>query len=527
MMNLEQNPASVVEMLKQNLGAERVSEHPEDTRLCSQDVFTRELSALAVVRPRSAEELATAVKIATENGVAAVPRGGGMSYTKGYVPVSPHSVMIDFSGMQRVLELNTDDMFVTVEAGCTWQHLHQILEPTGLRTPYWGTLSGRFATVGGAMSQNAIFWGSGQHGFAADNVISMSVVLADGSLIKTGSAAQLNSTPFTRHFGPDLTGLFCCDSGALGFKATITLPLVPQNKGRAYCAFDFKTADDTLAAMSEISRRGLAMECFGFDPYLQSQRLKRESLGSDVKALAGVMKSSGSVLGALKDGANVVLSGRRYMKDVDYSVQVMIEDFTQAGADEKAKQVAAIAKQRRGKAIGNSIPKIVRANPFGPVNSMLGPQGERWVPAHAIVSHSNAAAGHAAIMDLFAKHADGLAQHGVETGFLFATVGHNSFALEPVFFWPDSTTEIHREYVEKAHLARLPELAENLDARRFVAQLRHELAELFRERGGVHMQIGKEYHYADGIHPESLALIRAVKQHLDPNNLVNPGALGL
>ena len=47
-----------------------------------------------------------------------------------------------------------------------------------------------------------------------------------------------------------------------------------------------------LPAMSEISRRGIAMECFGFDPFLQSQRLQRESLAKDVKALAGVLKAS-------------------------------------------------------------------------------------------------------------------------------------------------------------------------------------------------------------------------------------------
>lgn len=54
--------------------------------------------------------------------------------------------------------------------------LYEALKPSGLRTPYWGTLSGLKATVGGSLSQNSIFWGSGQFGTAAENVLGMEVV---------------------------------------------------------------------------------------------------------------------------------------------------------------------------------------------------------------------------------------------------------------------------------------------------------------------------------------------------------------
>jgi FAD/FMN-containing dehydrogenase len=58
-------------------------------------------------------------------------------------------------------------------------------------------LSGIKATIGGGLSQNSIFWGSGQFGSAVDSVISLDVVLADGSLVTTGSGAQINSSPFS------------------------------------------------------------------------------------------------------------------------------------------------------------------------------------------------------------------------------------------------------------------------------------------------------------------------------------------
>jgi len=517
---------NVFKELASIVGQEHVLTDDYSRTLYAQDVYTKAQTAVAVVQPANSQELSSAVAAATSAGFDVIPRGGGMSYTSGLIPVTDNTITFDLSRMNRVLEINTQDMYVTVECGCTWQKLYEALSDTDFRTPYWGTLSGSKATIGGGFSQNSIFWGSGQYGTAADNVIGLEVVTADGSVVKTGSGAQINSKPFFRHYGPDLTGLFTCDAGALGFKATATLRLIPKFKGRQYCAFDFKTGEDAIAAMSEVSRRGLAMECFGFDPYLQQQRLKRESMAKDVKALAGVMKASGSVLGALKDGAKVALAGRRYMDDVQHSVQIMVEDYHQAGADARAKEIVEIALQHNGREIENSIPKIARANPFGPVNSMLGPVGERWVPSHALTAHSDAIESYQAILDLFAKHQAEFDKYDIRTGFLYAVISTNCFVLEPVFFWPDAITEIHQVSVEADYLAKLPRNEEDLDARAVVTQVRKEFAEMFRERGGVHLQIGKSYHYADGIASETAALIKSIKRDLDPNNKMNPGALG-
>ncbi len=106
-----------------------------------------------VVRPGSTADLSASVRAITEAGFAVVPRGAGMSYTGGYLPTSDRSVTIDMARMDRVLEINRDDMYVRVEAGVTWAKLHEALADTGLRTPMWGTLSGLRATVGGGLSQ--------------------------------------------------------------------------------------------------------------------------------------------------------------------------------------------------------------------------------------------------------------------------------------------------------------------------------------------------------------------------------------
>lgn len=518
---------NAIDLLTQILGSENLLTDDYSRSLYAQDIYTKEFAALAVALPATKEQLSSILKIATDNNITVVPRGGGMSYTKGYLPVNHNTLIIDMANMNRIIEINQDDMYVTVECGCTWNALHNALKGTGLRTPFWGTLSGIKATVGGGLSQNAIFWGTGQYGTAADSVLALEVVIADGTIIKTGAGAKKNSKPFFRHYGPDLTGLFTADNGAFGFKAQATFRLVPELKAKGYLAFDFKNAEDCLSAMSEIGRKSLAMECFGFDPYLQSQRLKRESLASDVKALVGVMKSSTSLFGAIKDGAKVAMAGRGYMKDVDFSVQIIVEDRIDAAVDDRMKAIREIASRNNGKEISNSIPKIVRANPFPPINGILGPEGERWVPIHGLVPHSKIIIAFNNIEAIFENNREAMAQYSIGAGYLLAVVSTNGFIIEPVFFWPDCYNEIHEHTVDSEHLAKLNKFAENLAARAIVDKIRTEIVDLFNDIGAVHLQIGKTYRFKEGIEQDTYKLVETIKAIVDPKGRINPQALGL
>lgn len=519
------NNAALVD-LTNLLGQQHVLSDAYSCTLYAQDVYTKSLPALAVVQPGSTSELANVIKITSAAGLITVPRGGGMSYTSGYVPTEHDSIIIDTSRMDRVIEINEQDMYVTVECGCTWKALHDTLRSKGLRTPFWGTLSGIYATVGGGLSQNGMFWGSGQFGAIADSVIGMDVVIADGSIITTGAGAQINGTPFFRHFGPDTTGIFIGDTGSLGFKANATFRLMRELPAKQYISIDFSSAEDALHTMSEISRKGLAMECFGFDPFLQAQRMKRESLASDAKALLGFMKSAGSIGSALKQGAKIALAGRSYMDDVTYSVQIMIEEKCPEAAELSLKDIRSILKQHNGREIENSIPKILRANPFGPVNNMVGPEGERWVCVHGLFPHSKVVAAHQAVEAIFSRYKTQMDEYKIGVGYLFATISTNAFVLEPVFFWQDKLQELHEKSVTPSHFAKLKKFPENLEARAMVQQIKTEVAQLFSSLGSSHFQIGKTYLYADGLQPNTFDLVKAIKQYVDPNNLINPGSLG-
>ncbi|NMP30108.1 FAD-binding oxidoreductase [Thalassotalea sp. M1531] len=518
---------SLFDALSKVLDADNVSEESARRVLMSQDVFTKSIIADYVIKPQNTQQLAQAIKLCQQAGYAVIARGGGMSYTKGFVPATEKSVIVDMSSFDQIVEINTDDMYVTVGAGCTWQQVYLALKDTGFRTPFWGTLSGIRATIGGGLSQNAIFWGSGQHGFAVDSVLGLEVVLSNGQVLQTGAGAKQNGSPFLRHYGPDLTGIFCGDSAAFAIKTQVTLRLIKQSPYTGSLSFCFENFEQQSAVMSEVARNGLASECFGFDPFLQAQRLKRESLASDVKSLVGVMKSAGGIGKGLKEGMKVALAGRRFVEAESWSVHFMVEDITQAGVDERLARIRQIAEQHAANEIENTIPKVLRANPFNPLNNMIGPNGERWAPVHTLVPHSKAKQAHQISEAIFSKYSKKIAEFGIGIGYLVATVSSHVFVLEPVFFWPDELNELHNEAVESAHLKRLEGFKASPEARAVVSEIRLALIDGYNELGGVHMQIGKSYPFIEGIAKENRALIKGIKALLDSDGLINPKALGL
>ena len=493
-------------------------EDAETRHLHSHDVYGRGAEPLAVLRPGDVDTLSRGVAAATDAGLAVLPRGGGMSYTGGYL-ADVASVLVDTAALDRVLEVDEAQMTCTVEAGVTWDALHRRLKPLGLRAPAWGTLSGLRATVGGGMSQNGLFWGA-RHGTAVDSALSFDVVLADGTVLTTGHRAL-------RPYGPDLTGLFAADCGALGVKARVTMKLVPIPAGRATASFSLADGPALFTALSTIAGAGLASESFAFDPVLQAQRMKRESLGADAKALGRVMKAQGSVLGAIRAGAKVVAAGRSFLDDVPFSLHTVAEARQQAAADADLTAIGRIVADAGGREVEGTIPAVLTAHPFPPPNSMVGPSGERWVPVHGVVPHTRMGDAWDALHALYAEHADPMAELGVEAGAMFAGVSPQAALLEPVFFWPDELNPLHRASVEPAHLSRLKGFPAGETARALVHTLRGEVIRVLQALGAAHLQVARTYPLRDSHDDAGWALLTAVKRQLDPRGLMNPGCLGL
>ncbi|WP_439533981.1 FAD-binding oxidoreductase [Polymorphobacter sp.] len=509
------------------VGPSHVSDDLALRRLHSEDVFAvSDHVASLVVTPQNTADLAAVVATAHRHGLPLSPRGAGMSYTSGYIPATETSLSIDLTAMNRILSINADDMTVTVEAGCTWAALNAALAEKGLRTPFWGPMSGIYSTIGGGVSQLNAMFGAGHHGTSSESVIAMTVVLGDGQLLRTGARGADGDSPFYRHFGPDLAGLFCGDCGTLGIKAEITLRLMRMPAHEDYASFSFKTGAGLLRAMAEMARAGIACEMCGFDPGLTRVRMRRMSLMSDMKTLGAVIGKQKSLGKGLMAAAKLALGGRDFIEADEYPLHVIAEGRCAEAVAHDMATARRIAREHEGVEIENSIAKVIRAMPFPPPNSMLGPDGESWAPVHALTSLSAAPKVFDEIESLFARMAPEFDRFGVATGYLFSSMSTNGVIIEPVFFWPQGYRPVHQSMVEPAHLARLPKLDPNPAANDVVTRARKGVTEIAARHGCGHFQIGRSYPYRQSRDAASLALLDQIKALVDPKGQLNPGGLG-
>lgn len=516
----------VVQRLAAAIGAEHVLTDPAEREFHAMDVYNfRELPA-AVVRPGTVTELQAVVRIAAGAGMALVARGGGASYTDAYLPATPNAILIDTSRLNRIVEINAEDMYVTVEPGVTWHDLWQALKAKGLRTTFWGPFSGLKATVGGSTSQNSVSLGSGNYGISADAILGFEVVLANGELLRTGAHAAANGTPFFRWYGPDLTGLFCGDAGALGIKAHITLRLIKEPPFFGAASFGFDTFENMAAGMTAAARENVVADNFGLDPKLQQGQLGKASAKDAFAAAIAVARTSRNPIEASARLAKMAAAGKRFLAGHNYSAHYTVEGVSRA---EIAGKLAVLRRAMApyGQETANTIPTVIRAMPFIPLYPILGPRGERWVPMHGIMPFSRVHSFHQQLTRLYAQYAERMRKHKVDKGGMFTAINTHGFLYEPVFYWEDDRTAFHRRYLPQDYLQTLPEYPANPEGRALVREMRGEIQKLFAAAGAIHMQIGKCYTYMDGRQPEAARAVRELKRLFDPQNLMNPGALQL
>ena len=477
-----------------------------------------------VVRPPSVDATLASVAAITGAGHALTVRGGGHSYTGGYGPTRPDTVILDMSALDRVVEIDEADGWVIAEAGCTWRTLHEALAPTGRRTPFFGPLSGIVATVGGAASQNAAFFGSARHGPMSRTVLGLDVVRADGSLMRLGSVGD---TGFARDFGPDAVGLFLGDGGALGVKVRIAMRLVPVPAALRFASFAFESFGAAIDAQIALAGTDAISESYGFDAGTH-ENLRRAgfTIGEGAAALRDVARAGGGRSGGIAAAARSAAGVRRAVGETRNSLHLVIEGTSEAAVAEARDGIAACAGRHGGTEIPDTIPRITRSRPFRPLKALLGPEGEAWLPMHGLLPLSRARAGLQAAEDRLAAHEDEMRELGIRVARLTTTVGER-LLLEPQFFWPDALSPFHLRAVTDAQRRQYADRPPNEEARARAHALRTALVEALAAHGATHYQIGTYYPYLDRLDPGQRRLIESLKRTLDPKNLVSPGVLGL
>lgn len=512
---------ALLQQMREAIGPEAVSDDEARRDLMSRDVYAQGGAPLMVVRPADAAAVQKAVALCAQAGVAMVPRGGGASYTDGYLLPEGGHVLFDLGALQDI-QVDASQSVVTVGAGVSWASLREALAPLGLRTPFWGPFSGLVATVAGSVSQNAISHGSASHGITAQSVLSVDVVLASGALLTTGLSTA------SRHDGPDLTGLFTGDCGALGIKVAVRLPLIASRSDFEALSFAFEDFQTFHAGLHSAAREGLEDESFGLDRALSQGQIGRQGGLSDKLAAAlKVFRTAPSAVAGVRQLLRMAMAGDKVLGLGAYMAHFIVEGSSGPEARAKAQRLRLLMVQAGGREIANTVPGFVRALPFAPLTNILGPQGERWVPVHGIVPHARVQAFHDALQAFWRNNEADMKRLGVWYGTMFCTVGSTGFLYEIALYWPDATTPFHAAMTPPGHLASVRSYPANEASAALVARLKHALITLYSEHGSAHFQIGRAYPYTQRLQPQALSLLNAIKACVDPQGLMNPGSLGL
>jgi D-lactate dehydrogenase (cytochrome) len=476
---------AVISAMEEIVGANNVRCDAKSCRYFAGDLFFEApFPPMAVVSPATRDEAVRVIQIGSDESVSIVPRGGGLSYTGGYVTQDSHSIILDTTRLTRIIEINEDDQYVTVEAGVTWQVLDDEVAKHGLRVPQFGPASGRVSTVGGGLSQNTILFGSATHGSVADHVLSLEVALADGSRINTGSGAMREGQPFFRYHGPDASGLFLGDCGAFGVKLSATLQLMPRPATFGFASFSFRTFEAMIAAQAEIGRTRQAADILGAGDYVP--------LHHDDTEAKPIM-------------------------------HVVVEGDAEADVTGRLERLRVIATHQ-GHEVEPTLPTVLRTQPFDFLRSLLGENGHLQTWTHALVPFSRGLHMFSGVTATLNADAALIERHGIDITISVAVV-RNALLIEPIIRWRDQPRALHLDGLGgEADVWRGEPDPAAADA---AAQIRRGLRDLFRREAAVHLQIGRFYAYREGLGEDSDRFLMRLKHALDPYNRMNPGALGL
>lgn len=239
---------AITDALQQAL-PDAVIDDPAETRAYECDALSAYRCApLAVVLPRSTEEVSRLLRLCHDLRVPVVPRGAGTSLAGGSMPTAD-AVVIGLSRMTDVLEIAPEDRLIRVQAGCTNLSVSGAVD--GLGFFYAPDPSSQLAcAIGGNIAMNSGGAHCLKYGVTTNNLLGVTVVLMDGSVVHLGG-------PMGEGPGLDLLGVVCGSEGQLGIVTEATLRILPKPAGARPALIGFAAAETAGACVAAIIRAGI------------------------------------------------------------------------------------------------------------------------------------------------------------------------------------------------------------------------------------------------------------------------------
>ena len=240
--------AKIIEELSKIVGKENVLASEMQKKLFGYDASLYRANPDCIVLPSSTEDVSRVVAFANKNGIRVVARGAGTNLSGGSVP-SQGGIVLGFSRMNNILEIDTENQRVIVEPGMVTLDMKNVLAGYGyIYQP--DPASEKVSTLGGNFSENSGGPRCLKYGVTTNHALGAEVVLSNGDVIQVGGKALDNP-------GYDLTGLLVGSEGTLGIVTKITLRIVPKEEAVKTMLAIYNTLEDGGHTVSDIIAEGI------------------------------------------------------------------------------------------------------------------------------------------------------------------------------------------------------------------------------------------------------------------------------
>ena len=454
-----------IEFFKELVGVENIYSDKAHLIAYSYDATRTRYEPDAVLFPRHEQDISDILKYCNKHKIVITPRGAGSGFTGGALPTNGGILLGMEKHMNQILEIDFQNMVAVVQPGVVNMDLQRAVEEVGLFYPP-DPASEEYCSIGGNVSENAGGMRAAKYGITKDYVMALRAVRPNGDIIRAGKRTIKDVA------GYNIAGILIASEGTLAVITEITLKLLPKPKfTKAYMGI-FPSVDDAMNAVFKSLAAGANPVAMEFLDSLVVQALK-EKLGVELPANAGALLI-GDVDGNVSD-------------EVEFQLEILKESFAQNGAVEFVIADEGKDRDKLWYARRNASPSITI---FGSkkLNEDIS------VPRSKLPEALNR-----------------IYEIGDRYGFKVPCFGHAGDGNIHVNVMVDGSNP---QELEDGHKAI------------------EEIFELVVEMGGTlsgehGIGTSKAPFMSIAFNDEELSLFRDIKQAFDPNNILNPGKMGL